>query len=77
MSKSLSDHMFYLLAVKPNMLPKGISDSGSGYQDELENAIAISIDTTATIPGAYGSSKYLLVHGCKLAQQLQKLEIEK
>ncbi|KAL3598511.1 hypothetical protein D5086_006429 [Populus alba] len=46
-------------------------------QEELEDAIAIPIDTTPTIPGAYGSSKYLLVHGCKLAQQLQKLEAEK
>ncbi|KAJ6941840.1 hypothetical protein NC652_007797 [Populus alba x Populus x berolinensis] len=111
MSKFLSDYMFYLLVVKPNMLPKGISDSGSRYRDasdeverffqarkkepsngtarearttlfrakqeELEDAIAIPIDTTPTIPGAYGSSKYLLVHGCKLAQQLQKLEAEK
>ncbi|PNT43992.2 hypothetical protein POPTR_003G064200v4 [Populus trichocarpa] len=111
MSKLLSDYMFYLLVVKPNMLPKRISDSGSRYRDasdeverffqvrkkepsngtarearmtlfqakqeELEDAIAIPIDTTPTIPGAYGSSKYLLVHGCKLAQQLQKLEAEK
>ncbi|KAJ6704216.1 hypothetical protein OIU85_030067 [Salix viminalis] len=46
-------------------------------QEELEDALAISIDTTPTIPGAYGSSKNLLVHGCELAQQLQKLETEK
>ena len=46
-------------------------------QEELEDAIAISVDTKPTIPGAYGSSKNLLVHGCELAQQLQKLETEK
>ncbi|KAJ6696138.1 hypothetical protein OIU74_015106 [Salix koriyanagi] len=82
MSKSLPDYMFYLLGARKKGSSNGRAREAritvfQTKQEELEDAIAISIDTTPTIPGAYGSSKNLLVHGCELAQQLQKLETEK